>query len=159
MKSCLSRGFFLCFGLLMMLAGAGGAWQMTSDWIWSNASRDWPQTTGIIESRYAVARSGGRRGVDAGWDFNAAYRYQVRGKSYIGTRYDWSSIAKSKQQVARLYSAHPPNFLVPVFYDPNQPQRSCLVPDSFHRNSIYSSLIFCFGLLCLFLGALPQRAK
>jgi len=163
MKSCLSPAFFVLFGLLIMLAGAGGAWQMTSDWFQSRASCDWPQTRGVIVWRNALPRKGGRRGVYSGYDFDVRYNYEVKGKTYLGTRYDWNATAKSKDQTGHLLVAYPPNSRVSVSYDPNHPAQSCLVPDSFNPNSIYSSLffslIFCFGLFCLFLGALPQRAR
>ncbi len=107
------------FGLLL-LAGAGVAWRN----VWfAYASRSWPTTPARID-HLGLSR-GGKRGDQ--YRLVARYSYAVNGVTYESTRWRFGFGPSGNMHAITLASAGIKPVDPVVFYDPNEPSRSCLV--------------------------------
>jgi hypothetical protein len=108
------------FGLLL-LAGAGIAWRN----VWfAYTSRGWPTTPARID--YLGLSRGGKRGDK--YRLVARYSYAVDGTTYESTRWRFGLAPGGDMHAVSLAASTEIKPVDPVvFYDPNNPSRSCLV--------------------------------
>jgi hypothetical protein len=91
------------------------------------ASRDWPSTSGTVESA-AVAmqpESNERKLFGA----RVRYRYEVGGRGFTGERISFESGPSPNRGLAEaIVQRYAPGSTVRVFYDPAHPERAVLEP-------------------------------
>ena len=120
--------FFLGYCVLSMLIIGGlvfivfGIVQL----IEARVSLSWATCEGIV-THSEVKKSSGRRG--SAYSANIRYDYVVDGKQYTGNRYRFVPINTSNSRPAqKTVDEYPIGFVVKVYYSPNMPEKSVLVP-------------------------------
>ncbi|WP_297526673.1 DUF3592 domain-containing protein [Thiohalobacter sp.] len=97
------------------------------------ASRSWPSTHGELHGiniREVTSRemSTGRRN----WmsqHLTAEYTYEVQGRTYRGRRVTMSDgLVKPRKQLLEIIENYEYTRYCRVYYDPGNPERSCLIP-------------------------------
>lgn len=103
----------------------------------SRASKDWPTAQGVI------ARSGLSRVKllnEEKYQADVKYHFQVNGRDYSGTRISFMSTTGSSEKAQyALIEPYPVGAEVTVYYDPDDPSSSILVPGS---GSLVTRIIF-----------------
>jgi hypothetical protein len=96
------------------------AWQ--TEYKHDQASKSWPTTTGRIVASKAIPPV-----MDEGYDLEVFYEYQVDSKSYTSDRVSfgwlWKDVIPSE-----FAKEHPPDSVVTVYYDAQDPAISVLFP-------------------------------
>jgi hypothetical protein len=113
--------------LVLLLAGiliAGLGNRVGGD---MRASRDWPSTSGTVESAaVAVQPESNERKL---FGARVRYRYEVGGRTLTGERISFESGPSPNRGLAdAIVQRYAPGTPVRVFYDPTQPERSVLEP-------------------------------
>lgn len=93
----------------------------------ARASRDWPSTSGTIESAAVAMRSEGNERKQ--FAARIRYAYAVDGRSFSGERVSFESGPSANRGLAEaIVARYAPGSNVRVFYDPLQPERAVLEP-------------------------------
>jgi hypothetical protein len=71
-----------------------------------------------------------RRECMEGWRTDLTYRYQVAGRPYVGAHLTPVTQLRSNRKAWKLAEQYPPGTRVLAFYDPDDPQRSFIRPES-----------------------------
>jgi hypothetical protein len=102
------------------------------------AAKKWPTVTGIITSS-TVAADGTK------YVPRISYAYDVDSGTYSSDKIQYSGLFryKTKSAASTVASKYPVNSEVKVYYDPEQPDRSCLEP----AIGIFQYLIVLIGLI------------
>ena len=90
-------------------------------------SRSWPQVSGVVVETGCVL-SGFDDSGDPLYDGKVIYRYVVAGREYRGNSIEALPELMGKEQAGRIAELYPPGKDVAVYYDPEDPRRSVLVP-------------------------------
>ena len=127
----------LLFGLVFATFGAGfaavGLWHVWRGW----QSNSWPSTRGkVTHSHVQRTISHGKHGTSTSESPVIEYVYKVDGERYEGNRYRFGGQSSAvglfsmfgKSKARQIVEAHPKGKRVEVFYDPDKPQASTLVP-------------------------------
>ncbi len=113
--------FVVFFGVL-----AWRAWQIRQ------ASPEWPYVEGeMVSTRvFAQNETGGDRGVSTHeWYTEVHYRYTVNGQTYTGNRLRAFGLHHfSRDQAEAELTPFPVGARVKVYYNPNKPSESVLIP-------------------------------
>lgn|GEM_PF-1207750 len=118
-----------------------------------NEGRHWPAVLGTIQELRLEESGAGEDGATPGTQYRirAGYSYEIDGVSYEGTRltvYDW--VYRNEERAGAWLTSRglAPGARVPVYYDPEEPERALLVP-----GIPWNRLEVILGLLLL--GVLP----
>ena len=115
----------------------------------AKASADWPNVQGKVTRSKVIGRknSKGKRNYSAAID----YQYEVDGKKYSGdTVWFGQSTSRRKTSAQKLVAQFPSGQKVDVYYDPEVPGVSVLLPGAF----LSSYLVFGVGVLFAVIGSL-----
>ena len=114
-------------------------------------SKRWPSVIGELESsdlREAVYRGrqfGGGPDEAAAWVVDFTYRYNVSGEPYRGTRVTYSDgVNKTMRSLRKLQARYEGKSQIQVFYNPQSPDQSLLVPglSLFNFTPLITSALF-----------------
>jgi hypothetical protein len=113
----------------------------------ANSSANWSQIEGKIIQSYGHYSSGYKSGRIL--HANIVYEYSKDNKVYRSNTISFGAF-KQVGSDARMYlERYPLNQRVTVYYDPRNPQNSCLEPSSFdsrfHIHLIFALVLFFFG--------------
>ena len=140
--------FFMAVGLAIIGYGLHNLY-------YANASLSWHTCEGTVtKSRVS---SGGGRGRTR-YSFFIRYDYIVAGEQHAGWRYSFGSDSDRIEgecrlsRARRLVAQYPVDSTVKVYYDPNTPKRSVIIPGqgrSTYNAIMLGSIFFLFALLFL----------
>lgn len=114
-------------------------------------SRGWPNVSGsILSSRISVHESTDDDGsTTTNYGVALLYRYSVGGQEYQGTRRTFTDVnTSSRARAEKILATYPQGGSVTVYYDPQKPSTSVLVPGV----SWISYLFLALGLAFLLFG-------
>ena len=118
---------FILFSLiaLLLIALRGVNWSAKDSWQGYQSQR-WPQTQGVVvSSSLRITRSKSKEMYSP----QIVYRYRVAGKEWENDVYGFPARRTTSRREARnQLAAYPPGASTKVFYDPSNPQSSCLTP-------------------------------
>lgn len=106
----------------------------------------WPTTTGRVTSS-EVTRFDAMAG-DSSYYFDVTYEYQVGGRHLRGS----SSLGVSESVAKKWVEAYPPGSSVSVYYDPTDPGRSVVWPETQSKEALLMAL---FIVPLVLLGLVP----
>ncbi|MBN1854603.1 MAG: DUF3592 domain-containing protein [Pirellulales bacterium] len=147
--------FVAVIGIVSTLVGGGLCAWAVIELNQALASRDWPQVPG----RILVSKVESSEDSEGGKSYSAAisYGYAVDRYRYTGNRISFSDFASSSYRSAfNIVNRYQKGKEVPVFYNPNHPQRSVLEPGRPQGPLLllgFSSLLLMVGFFILILGA------
>jgi len=140
--------FFFCFGSAFMIAGLGTAYFGAIKYYEAMASLSWQTCEGTIthsEVESRTVRKGRRTHRES-----IRYDYTVGGEKYTGDRYClWTFWRSDSRRASEIVDAHPVGAVVKVYYSPNSPAESMLMPGA--HFDVY--LLFGFGVVFFMVGA------
>jgi Protein of unknown function (DUF3592) len=145
---CIGMGFILLF------FGGGGGWALylgQSDKKKAAASKDWRSTPGkIVSSQIKEVTVRDSDGTRTSLQLSAEYEYSVDGIQYINNKRTPGRIPKGipyrkATEVANQYAV---GVIVPIYYNPANPQESCL-----EREAPLSNLTTIIGIILLVITA------
>jgi hypothetical protein len=120
---------------LFMIFGLGFTLYNTAQLLEAKASVSWQTCEGTIT--YSDVKhnrgggGGGRRGGGSTWGASIRYDYTVDGKKHTGERYCFGDYSSSNSSRARqIVREHPVGAVVKVYYSPDSPEKSVLMPDA-----------------------------
>lgn len=143
-------------GVLCILGGIGWQIYAVSD------ARNWPSVGAHVEAasivRVRLGRSGGE-----GYEPRIDYRYRVNGRSYAGHTI-WldpllghpSRAFEQRQDAEAVLRAYPVGATVPVFHDPDNPERAILIIDD-DSGGLFVALLA--GLALMAIGYKIHRSQ
>lgn len=102
----------------------------------SEASKSWPQTKGHMKKSEAVRY----QSTSSRWNFTADYEYSVEGKVFQGHTVALYTIIH-KEEAQALAERYPSNKDITVYYNPEAPEESVLIPGS-REGKKYGEVIF-----------------
>lgn len=150
------RVLYLIMGVGIYLYSAYFLSQVIENNCFTNEAQNWPTVQGEIMNVRL-----GRKGVVSKYYPIVDYKYTVDDMDFWGSRI--SSIAKNEDRLVLYETAkesmakfRAQDDLVDVFYDPQNPQRSVLIWESFPLYRKIISLLFLLGLGSLFLLLLAK---
>lgn len=110
-------------------------------------SLDWPTVTGQVVDATASAVAGTQVGL--GWRVQVSYEYEVDERKFAGDRLRFSRRlgGRTQGQAEQAVVSYAPGGPIEVYYDPEQPARSVLVPGPDRR--AWFGLIVGFGLTAI----------
>jgi hypothetical protein len=141
-------------GIILLVFGGGGAWILflsMSGRKKASESKDWPSAPGkMISSQIKEVIYHSSDGPRRSLQLEAEYEYTVGGRQYINNKHTLGRIPKGipyrkSAEVAKRYA---PGAVVPVYYNPQNPQESCL-----EREAPLSSLTMIIGIILLVIAA------
>lgn len=117
----------LVIGIVFTLFGGSlGVWG-TMELIQAAASRNWPQVPGLITESKVESWEDSEG--DRSYTPSVTYEYKVSQIRYIGDRISFGNHAGGSSSLAKsLVRRYRPGIEVPVYYDPDRPERSVLEP-------------------------------
>jgi hypothetical protein len=142
----------LATGLILLCLGVLSLVRYSDDFINGWSSRSWPKTRGTIVRSWLeewVSNKGGHS-----FKVRAVYAYQVAGIRYENDKIQFSNQLSGgdrsygAQQLAKIAPAGQSR---DVYYDPNYPSRSCLIPGV---SVFYLTLVPCLTGLFLLGGVI-----
>lgn len=140
----------MAFGLFTGVQAFTALWEQVRAWSRARKSKAWAATDGHIEeSKITWAGVRGPRAHPV-----VAYRYQVNGESYLGTRIDFSfARIYYTPEAEAILAGYPAGAQVTVYYDPHDPAESTL--EQRHSNIAGGVMVGLLLLLptCLCLGS------
>jgi len=149
----------LFIGWAFIVMGVGAFLLLTNSLIKAAASSHWPSVLGQLQSseikRVTVTtRRGANRSSIGGDRTNFLYSYEVGGQSYSSKRVTFSDyVVKTKNALDALVRKSEKQDLINVYYNPENPKESVLIPGI----SIYNilpfisfSLFICVGVVTVF---------
>lgn len=149
--------FLWCVGALAALIGLAGVifagWSMKQD----RASQSWPQVTGKI-----IASSVWSSQTDEDYSAMLRYTYKVDGQTHRGQRLRFGYTPHDERSEAQKEQEQfPEGKMVPVYYDPETPDRSVLVRGAggYWGQLIGFSICLLIGLAFLFLAIRTTLTK
>ena len=97
----------------------------------SELSQSWPSVNGLIVQSQLEVRRTGLRNDRIDHDVEVVYEYVVNEQSYRNdvVRFDQAKLSVSTKEL--LVSTYPVNRTVTVYYNPDKPGQSVLVPGSY----------------------------
>ena len=111
---------------------------------YATATLSWYSCTGTVV-RTEVEKIGKRH---SWYRPSVSYDYIVDGHQYTGHKYRWGGFVLSKEVVNEIIAEYPVGGIVNVYYSPNSPQQSVLVPGRSWGNYVF----FVLGLMVFLLG-------
>jgi hypothetical protein len=148
--------FLLLYGLgfwLLFFGGSGG-WALfvaLSDKKKATLSRNWLSIPGrIVSSQIVEVVHHDSDGTHSGLQLDVEYEYSVAGIQYLNNKHTPGRIPKGipYRRVAEVENRYALNATVPVFYNPRNPQESCL-----EREAPLSNLTMVIGIVLLIIAA------
>jgi hypothetical protein len=149
-----SPWIFLCIGLGCVGLAVAIVASTLGDAINGWSSRAWPKTQGTVV-RSSVEEWQSNKGARS-FQLAAIYRYEVAGKRYESDRIQFckqlqaGDRARGEEALAKIAPSGRP---CPVYYDPSDPSRSCLIPGAslFYLIFLPSMALFLFliGGVCI----------
>ena len=149
----------LFIGWAFIVMGVSAFLLLTNSLIKAAASSHWPSVLGKLQSseikRVTVSNRRGANRAPIGGDMtNFLYSYEVNGQSYSSKRVTFSDyITKTKNALDTLVRESEKKDLIDVYYNPENPKESVLIPGI----SIYNilpfitfSLFICVGIVTVF---------
>jgi hypothetical protein len=141
-------------GCILVFFGGGGGWVL----YWSlmgkkkaSASKDWPCVHGkMITSQIKEVTYYSSDGPRRSLQLEAKYEYTVGGIQYINNKHTLGRIPKGilHRKTKEIANRYAPEAIVPVYYNPQNPQESCL-----EREAPMSNVILTIGLILLAIAA------
>lgn len=105
-------------GLLLMRRRVWMAWQ----------SSGWPTTPGVVVAGARVYAGDSVEDGEPTYNARVEYTYVVAGRQYRGNLVEALPSVKSGEQAARVVEGYPPGLEVEVYFHPDDPRLSLLVP-------------------------------
>jgi hypothetical protein len=146
--------FLFGIGFILLFFGGGGGWALylsLSDKKKAAASKDWLSVPGkIVSSQIVEVSYRDSDGTHRGLQLDAEYEYTVDGIQFINNKHMPGRVPKGipyrkAEEVANRYAL---NAIVPVYYNPKNPQESCL-----EREAPLSNLTLIIGVVLLVIAA------
>lgn len=137
--------------VMLVLMGGVMAWSLGEGYVKGEASKQWPTVQATITRSETQPRRRLREEVII------EYQYAVNGKGYVGDTVSFESSRMSRHIARALSEQFPVQQERPVFYNPQQPQESVLIPGSSRWNLLWIGvgvLLVAEGILGL-LGLMP----
>ena len=157
----------IAIAIVVMTFGAGGGWALYLGWTDNKKaviSKNWPSVPGtIVSSRINEVTVRDSDGLRSSLQLDAEYEYSVDSVRYINNRYTPGHIPKGipPRKAAEVTDRFAVGNIVPVYYNPGNPQESCLERDAPLSNlAIIIGIVLlalCFCQVCVF-GTLLFRA-
>ena len=122
-----SRGCFLIFVAVFFAVWYAFLFVMNDTYQEAEQANHWPTVMGtILESRVQVRTSSS----DTGTEFDPIIRYQYRVQRQQYVNNTWQKIGNSptRHQAQEIVNRYPQGKRTTVYYDPENPQNSVLVP-------------------------------
>ncbi|MCA9165715.1 MAG: DUF3592 domain-containing protein [Pirellulaceae bacterium] len=111
----------------MVLAPAFLGWGFVAQVRLGLASAEWPSVQGEVLNSY-VRYSHDRGLKRAGGTPEISYRYEVQGRTYENDMVTYVNDGYGNDWATQLVEAHPVGHLATVYFDPNGPHESVLIP-------------------------------
>jgi uncharacterized membrane protein len=146
--------FLIGIGFILLFFGGGGGYALflaLSDKKKAAASKDWHSTPGkIVSSQIKEVTYHSSDGTRRGLHLDAEYEYTVDGIQYTNNKHTPGRIPKGipYRKAAEVANRYALNAIVPVYYNPRNPQESCL-----EREALLSNLIMIIGIVLLVIAA------
>ena len=143
------------FGILFPIFSVYVATRLRLAWKQGNASTQWPAVQGEI------LQSESRCDIDSSWELLIRYRYCVHGREYEASTLTFAGYAAKRRAVEAYVARYPVGTMVPVHYDPNEPEVAVLEPGVNRHNFLVArmvlAILFTAGIGCLFTAVIGWR--
>jgi hypothetical protein len=149
----------LCFGMLAVGLGliAGGLiyllWQLVEQY----PSYTWPTVEGeVVSQQLRAFRVYRRHHSYRAAELSLVYEYEVAGQKYHSDQYSlWAQKYREREQTVQAYAAnYQQGSPIKVYYDPNDPSRTVLMPGAVWSSS---SAYLIFGVFLALIGWLVRK--
>jgi hypothetical protein len=156
MNETITTIFLLLFGIgfILFFFGGGGGWALfvaLSDKKKAEASKDWLSVPGkIVASQIVEVSRRDSDGTQSSLQLEAEYEYSVEGIQYINNKHTPGRIPKGipYRKADGVLARYAVGRIVPVYYNPKNPQESCL-----EREAPLSNLTLIIGITLLVIAA------
>jgi hypothetical protein len=146
---------FLCgIGFILLFFGGGGGWALflsLSAKKKASESKNWSSVPGkIVSSQIKEVTYRDSNGDRSSLQLAAEYEYTVGGIQYINNKHTLGRIPKGipYRKAAEVANRYALDAIVPVYYNPKNPQESCL-----EREAPLSNLTMIIGIVLLVIAA------
>jgi len=128
-KLRLLLGFFtFCFAPVFMIVGLGIVCFGFHQLHYARASLSWETCEGTITHSEVTRHQGSGKNRRTTYGVSICYDYTVGDKKYTGDRYRYGDYNSSSSRASGIVNEHPVGAVVKVYYSPDEPERSVLVP-------------------------------
>ena len=128
---------------ILMLSGLLVAGYGSVQFYYGKVSLSWPSCEG------SITHSEVKHGDESSYHAMIRYDYTIDGKEYRGDRYQFGSASGSHASQKQIVAAYPVGAVVKVYYAPNSPKTSVLVPgpnQSVYFMTGFGAVFFLFAL-------------
>ena len=140
-------------GSCFILVGVMTGWFFCFRILQATRSKHWPFVIGELDSTeleeviYKGREAGGGADEASAWVVNFSYRYTVADREYQGKRVTYSDVVnKTMGALHKLQDRYQGKSQIQVFYNPESPEQSVLVPglSIFNFTPLITSSLFVF---------------
>jgi hypothetical protein len=126
----------------------------------ARASRHWHVAIGVVDESHPQFNTGNS---GTGYSQTINYHFFINNVRHDGSRLDYNKRStKTKIESETLLSPFPPGSTIPIYYDPDNPQKNVLVPGPHSMTyipPIFGVFSFLIGVLISLLTLFKYRAQ
>jgi hypothetical protein len=127
---------FYCFMSIFLLGALFFAWIGCYELYTANARSSWYTTEGTITRSLAEKDGEGKV------ELSISYDYTVEGERYTGNTYQRGMLG-TREHIQKIVAEHPVGSTVKVYYSPDSPEQSILVPSA----GVWNYVAIVFGIV------------
>ena len=149
--------FTVLIALIALSIGLYSMYHGTKILIYAKKSKSWPSIQGVVTDSHVTSDKSGNGG--SLYSPNVKYKYTVIGKTYMNDLISFASKSGDLTYAKGIVEKYMPGKSVIVYFEPNDPQFSVLVPGKGTDIPLQLGIAFFFVGVFLILVAKKQNMK